>query len=432
MTRVAVVGAGAAGTMAALHLLRRNDSRELHLTLVDPDAKTGPGVPYRTTDPRHLLNVPAGKLGVDSSEPLGFVAWLHDNGQTDTGPGDFVSRGLFGRYLSHTFERARGNRVSRVHHRAVAVRRGGDGLSVALGNGEIAHVDAVILAAGPNMPGASWAPSSLRDSALFIRDPWRQDVLEDLPDDGDLLLVGTGLTMVDLARTLRRPGRVLHAISRSGLLPRAHRAFPAAPPPTFAMDRGKVLERSVRYIHDVTAQSGDACAAVDALRPHAAELWARMIADERAVFLRKYRRQWDVHRHRMPPQSAAQIERDVAAGSLRIYRAALAGTSTSGAEIRATLSTGQVLDVGAIINCTGPRYDIAAGADPLWSQLLDDGLVRPGPLNLGLDTDPSGRLLPGHVPMWALGPLRRGNLWETTAFAEIRSQAEALAALIGS
>ncbi|CPZ62662.1 Uncharacterized protein conserved in bacteria [Mycobacteroides abscessus] len=170
MTRVAVIGAGAAGTMAALHLLRRNDSRELHLTLVDPDAKTGPGVPYRTTDPRHLLNVPAGKLGVDSSEPLGFVAWLHDNGQTDTGPGDFVSRGLFGRYLSHTFERARGDRVSRVHHRAVAVRRGGDGLSVALGNGEIAHVDAVILAAGPNMPGASWAPSSLRDSALFIRD----------------------------------------------------------------------------------------------------------------------------------------------------------------------------------------------------------------------------------------------------------------------
>lgn len=432
MTRVAVIGAGAAGTMAALHLLRRNDSRQLHLTVIDPDAKTGPGVPYRTTDPRHLLNVPAGRLGVDSDEPLGFVAWLQDNGQTDTGPGDFVPRGLFGHYLSHTFERARGDRVSRVHHRAVAVTRGGDGLSVALGNGDIAHVDAVILAAGPNMPGASWAPSSLRDSALFIRDPWRQDALEDLTDDGDLLLVGTGLTMVDLARTLRRPGRVLHAISRSGLLPRAHRVFPAAPPPTFAMDRGKVLGRSVRYIHDVTAQSGDACAAVDALRPHAAELWARMIADERAVFLRKYRRQWDIHRHRMPPQSAAQIERDVAAGALRIYRAALADTSASGGEVRATLSTGQVLEVGAVINCTGPRYDIAASADPLWSQLLDDGLVRPGPLNLGLDTDPSGRLLPGHVPMWTLGPLRRGNLWETTAFAEIRLQAEALAALIGS
>ncbi|WP_074340424.1 FAD/NAD(P)-binding protein [Mycobacteroides abscessus] len=432
MTRVAVIGAGAAGTMAALHLLRRNDSRQLHLTVIDPDAKTGPGVPYRTTDPRHLLNVPAERLGVDSDEPLGFVAWLQDNGQTDTGPGDFVPRGLFGHYLSHTFERARGDRVSRVHHRAVAVTRGGDGLSVALGNGDIAHVDAVILAAGPNMPGASWAPSSLRDSALFIRDPWRQDALEDLTDDGDLLLVGTGLTMVDLARTLRRPGRVLHAISRSGLLPRAHRVFPAAPPPTFAMDRGKVLERSVRYIHDVTAQSGDACAAVDALRPHAAELWARMIADERAVFLRKYRRQWDIHRHRMPPQSAAQIERDVAAGALRIYRAALADTSASGGEVRATLSTGQVLEVGAVINCTGPRYDIAASADPLWSQLLDDGLVRPGPLNLGLDTDPSGRLLPGHVPMWTLGPLRRGNLWETTAFVEIRLQAEALAALIGS
>lgn len=360
------------------------------------------------------------------------MAWLHDNGQTDTGPGDFVPRGLFGRYLSHMFEQARGDRVCRVHRRAVAVTRGGDGLVVALANGDIAHADAVILATGPNMPGISWAPSSLRDSALFIRDPWRQDALEDLPDDGDLLLVGTGLTMVDLARTLRRPGRVLHAISRSGLLPRAHRAYPEAPPPTFAMDQGRVLERSVRYLHDVIAQGGDACAAVDALRPHAADLWARMIADERAVFLRKYRRQWDIHRHRMPPQSAAQIERDVATGALRIYRAALADTSVSGAEIRATLSTRQVLDVGAVINCTGPRYDIAAGADPLWNQLLHDGLVRPGPLNLGLDTDPSGHLLPGHVPMWTLGPLRRGNLWETTAFAEIRLQAEALAALIGS
>ncbi|WP_078314592.1 FAD/NAD(P)-binding protein [Mycobacterium sp. D16Q16] len=434
MTHVAVVGAGAAGTMAALHLLRRRDSRALRLTVIDPDASTGPGVPYRTTDPRHLLNVPAGKLSADASEPLDFVAWLGGNGLSGAGPEDFVPRGLFGRYLSSAFDGARGDRVTRVHRHAVAVATHGHGLAITLCNGERVRADAVILAAGPNTPGTSWAPKWLRDSALFVSDPWRPGALDGLPEDGDLLLIGTGLTMADLTCTLRRPDRVVHAISRSGLLPRAHRQDPSSrvPAPAFTIDRGQVLERSVRYVQDVIAQGGDACVAVDALRPHAGALWMAMTDEERSHFLRKYRRLWDIHRHRMAPRTAAQVDRYLGDGGLRLYCAELVNTVAAGTGVRATLSTGRVLDIGAVINCTGPQYDITAAADPLWSQLLADGLVRPGPLNLGLDTDAEGRLLPAVVPMWTLGPLRRGNLWETTAFAEIRAQAERLAALIGS
>lgn len=88
--------------------------------------------------------------------------------------------------------------------------------------------------------------------------------------------------------------------------------------------------------------------------------------------------------------------------------------------------------MSAVITCTGPRYDVTSGADPLWSQLLADGLARPGPLNHGLDTDTDGRLLSGNARICTLGPLWRGNRWETTVFAEIRAQAHALAALIGS
>ncbi|TDZ83695.1 hypothetical protein DE4585_02503 [Mycobacteroides salmoniphilum] len=157
-----------------------------------------------------------------------------------------------------------------------------------------------------------------------------------------------------------------------------------------------------------------------------------MTDDERSHFLRKYRRLWDIHRHRMAPPTAAQVDRYLGEGELRLHRAELMDTVAGGTGVRATLSTGQVLEVRAVINCTGPQYDITAGTDPLWSQLLADGMVKPGPLNLGLDTDVEGRLLPGVVPMWTLGPLRRGNLWETTAFADIRAQAERLAALIGS
>ncbi|WP_088414850.1 FAD/NAD(P)-binding protein [Mycobacteroides saopaulense] len=434
MTRVAVIGAGAAGTMAALHLLRHNDSRALHVTVIDPDARTGSGVPYRTPDPWHLLNVPAGKLSVSAVAPLDFVTWLHDNGLPGVSAEDFVPRALFGEYLSDAFEDARGDRVTRIHSRAVGLRRQGDELSVALCDGDGVRADTAILATGPSGPGTSWAPGWLRDGTLFVGDPWRVGALDGLPGEGDLLLVGTGLTMVDVACTLARPHRVIHAISRSGLLPKVHRPQPLPPvdAPDFVPEHGQVLQRSVGYIREVIATGGDICAAVDALRPRAAELWAAMTADEHRQFLRKYHRLWDIHRHRMAPQTAARIDGYLAEGELRIHRAELTGAEATDAGSRVTLSTSEVLDVSAVINCTGPRYDVTSGADPLWSQLLADGLARPGPLNLGLDTDTDGRLLPGNAPIWTLGPLRRGNIWETTAFAEIRAQAHALAALIGS
>ena len=65
-------------------------------------------------------------------------------------------------------------------------------------------------------------------------------------------------------------------------------------------------------------------------------------------------------------------------------------------------------------------------ADPLLSALARTGLVRPGPAGLGIDTTDDGRVLgvlPAAMPLYALGSLRRGNLWETTAMPEIREQA---------
>ncbi|BAX99647.1 hypothetical protein MSTE_04353 [Mycobacteroides stephanolepidis] len=164
MTRVAVVGAGAAGTLVALHLLRRDALGALHLTVIDPDRSTGPGVPYRTTDPRHLLNVPAGKLSVDAAEPSDFVAWLAENGLPGMSAEDFVPRELLGRYLSTAFEGARDARVTRVHHRAVAVTRHDGELSVALCNGDEVHADTVVLAPGhTRQPSRGWRSASGRN-----------------------------------------------------------------------------------------------------------------------------------------------------------------------------------------------------------------------------------------------------------------------------
>jgi uncharacterized NAD(P)/FAD-binding protein YdhS len=66
--------------------------------------------------------------------------------------------------------------------------------------------------------------------------------------------------------------------------------------------------------------------------------------------------------------------------------------------------------------------------------LFAGGDARPGALGLGLAVDEEGRLLdragePSDT-LWALGPLRRGALLETTAIPEIREQAAALARIL--
>ena len=86
--------------------------------------------------------------------------------------------------------------------RAAGVRRDGAGVLVTADDGQVHRADAVVLATGERPPGAGWAPAALRDSAFFVPDPWAPGALDvvrrDAAGPADVLLVGTGLTMVDV------------------------------------------------------------------------------------------------------------------------------------------------------------------------------------------------------------------------------------------
>ena len=71
---------------------------------------------------------------------------------------------------------------------------------------------------------------------------------------------------------------------------------------------------------------------------------------------------------------------------------------------------------------------------PVVDALVVQGAVTSGPLGLGLDVDTDGAVLDAtgrrDGVLWAVGPLRRGRQWETTAVPELRGQAQALAASV--
>ncbi|MGF1429052.1 FAD/NAD(P)-binding protein [Kitasatospora sp. LaBMicrA B282] len=455
--RLAVIGAGAAGTLTAAQLLRcaTRQHRALELWLIDPD-EAGPGVAYRTEDRRHLLNVPAGAMSAFPDEPDHFLRWLAawepcpDPGEPHQGH-HFLPRRTFGRYLSAVLAQALDQapasvRLHRVRRRAVDLAAGPGAVVVTLAGGDRLPVHAAVLALGLRAPGQAWAPEVLRGHPGFVADPWAPDALAAVPDSGDVLLVGTGLTMADVAVSLARPGRTVHAVSRHGLAPHGHRVGSPAPvpPPWGAEEAGPVgepgpvldldrLRRAVlRHIAVVRRERGDWRPAVDGLRTQVGALWQRLSPADRARFLGEDLRRWEVHRHRLAPATAATVQRLRTTGRLTLAAAeVVAVTPVDGREVLIRLSNGRWLTVATVVNCTGPSAELTDSRDPLHSALLAQGSAVAGPLGLGLATAADGRLTPAPgrpvAPLWALGVLRRGELLESTAIPEIRAQAAALA-----
>jgi uncharacterized NAD(P)/FAD-binding protein YdhS len=455
---VVIVGAGAAGTLTAIHLLRTAGRRSssLEVVLLDPGDRWGRGVAFGTPDEAHLLNVPASGMSAFPEDPADFATWNAGHDPVgDGGASAFLPRRRFALYLDDTLAHAVASTaglVSLRHVRASAtgVRRTSNRLTVLTSDGRDLVADAVVIATGLPPVGHRWAPDSLRDSAFFVPDPWQPGALDVLRRDqagpGDVLLVGTGLTMVDVTLSLSgpdsRPDRVLHAVSRSGRLPKAHAGvlkLAAIPDISeWGSTLEEVREQARQHVLGVLRAGGDWRPAIDGLRFQVSALWERLSGADRIAFLAHDAAQWNVLRHRMAPSSATFTRELRAAGRLEVASATVVDARPlPRGGVAVTLTDGTVREVGWVVNCTGPQADIRLLGDPLLDDLLSRragvALATPATAGMGFNTD-RGRLLDSagstEAAVWALGALRRGELWESTAVPEIRSQASSLAAAV--
>ncbi|HZZ95695.1 MAG TPA: FAD/NAD(P)-binding protein [Jatrophihabitantaceae bacterium] len=436
---VAIVGGGASGCLSAAHLARAATlaGTRTEILLIEPGG-VGRGLAYSTTDPRHRLNVPAKGMSAWPDDPEHFLRWMRRHVSVDFHAGGFAPRLHYADYLTQTLDEAlrAAPQVTLTHlaARTTDLRRHGRRLRLTLDDGTSRPVDAGILATGHGVPSTSWAPSALRRSARFVADPWRGESEPRIPVGGQVLLVGAGLTMADVAMRWGRSGVRVHVASRHGMLPLAHAAAPFAPVPAPDMPDGRLtLAAARRFVFSHIRSAGDWRAAVDGLRPITTELWRQLDQPAQRAFLATAARRWDRVRHRVDPAVAAWLEQRRGDGSLRVHAASVTDARESGDRLTVTLSDGAVLDVDAVVNCTGTCVGVRTSSDPLVMNLLETGTATPGPLELGFATDGSGRIVAtsGAQPaVWTIGPLRRGELWESTAVPEIRAHAASVAAAV--
>ncbi|HET9944147.1 MAG TPA: FAD/NAD(P)-binding protein, partial [Actinomycetes bacterium] len=398
---------------------------------------------------RHLLNVPAKGMSALPDQPNHFLDWLCRHVDSRTAPVDFARRSDFAAYLDDTLQTvlADSDGVSLVHHRTRAtgltVREGR--VDLTLEDGTQPRVDAAVVAPGVFAPGTSWAPAELVAHDRFVADPWAPGALAAVPDDGDVLLVGTGLTGVDVALSLDRPGRALHLVSRRGRLPAVHASgryeTARAPLPELVSvarrsrpaDLDHLRRLVARTVRDAVRERRDWRASFDTLRPLTGALWSSLSAGDRARFVREDAAWWDVHRHRMAPASAAALHDMRHAGRLTVGADEVVAVTPVRDRLEVRLRSGRVVRVAAVVNCTGPLGDVRRAGDPFLDHLLAAGVATAGPLGLGLATD-DGRLVDARgtsaAPLWTLGAMRRGELWESTAVPEIRGQAAGVASAV--
>jgi uncharacterized NAD(P)/FAD-binding protein YdhS len=472
---IVIVGAGFSGTLVAVNLLRSQHWAatppfpNTRIVLVERSAQVARGKAYAAREYPYLLNVPAGRMSADPSAPLDFLAFAQHR-ISDATAEDFLPRDLYGQYLEATlldadvsapphvqFERLRGE----VHGIERSGRSEGDrlrlgdgyrlslagGQTLLLADGRTLDADDVVLALGnpapSSLPGTDELPH-------YISDPWAQP-LRFSPGE-TVLLIGTGLTMVDVvtaAATSSKEEVVIHSISRHGLVPPSQTQFSHAgyKGDSAAMLRAAsfsalTLFRAVRELAGETERrGGDWREAVTFIRNIAPALWHRLPAREKRRMLRHVRPYWDVHRHRLPSETLARLKRLQNKQKLHVHAGRLLSFETVGKKIRVTWRARgdhepQTMLVDRVVNCTGPDYNIGRSPDPLMRSLLSQGLVVSDPLDLGLRTGAYGALIDAKgraaTNLFYVGPMLRADHWEATAAQELRGHAERLAGYLAA
>jgi uncharacterized NAD(P)/FAD-binding protein YdhS len=445
MKKITIIGGGASGTLLAANLLGRANGMPVEINLVEVRDKVGRGVAFGTNLNSHLLNVPAGKMGAFPDDVEHFHSWLTEQGH-DYEASDFVPRLHFGKYLQSVLtdavaRSAESARLNLIDDEAVDMSVDADTADVILRSGEVIRSHHVVLAFGNHVPPhPSVADQSFVTADKYFVDPWSSAMYEKVRPDDHMFIVGTGLSMVDVALHSHKAGRTgkIYAISTRGLLPAVHKLGFTYPsfldelrPMKRVTDMLKAVRRHIQRAHE---SGSDWRGVIDSMRPGTQDLWLSLSRAEKQYFRQHLSRYWNVARHRMPPEAAAILDEMRAAGQLEILKGRLTSISHDGSGFEIKYTNGSVettVTADALVNCIGSESNFERIDSIFVKNLIARGHIRNDELSLGIEASPDGKVVNKHgVPstiVRTLGTSLKGILWESTAIPEIRTQARDLA-----
>jgi uncharacterized NAD(P)/FAD-binding protein YdhS len=249
--------------------------------------------------------------------------------------------------------------------------------------------------------------------------------------------------MVDTFLTLQGLGwrGKIFAVSRNGLLPLSH--FKGFEYPDLLDDESSAIPFqtifSIFKHHYLAAKAKHLNTAilVDKLRPFTQRIWQNFSLQEKRQFNRHFRTRWNVMRHRIAPEIHRQLAEAIANDQLEIIKGRLRECEESADKMQIEVQSStvkRVINVAAVINCTGPQESYVPSQSSLFTNLFTRGMVQPDEMNMGIKVAPNFSVVErdgnSSEILFALGALLKGTLWESTAVPELRGQAFRMAEII--
>lgn len=450
---IGIIGGGFSGVSVAVQLARQT-KKKIHIILFNTLYPFAEGVAYSTRHPMHVLNVTAGRMSFFPDSPNHFAEWILKKHTTEfSGFGlaqledAFVPRSLYANYISDVFTHEiifnPLINFTLIEETASSISEKENNFIVSTDKKNNFSCDKIILATGNESPAVpSFISDEIVKKEIYCENPWQTQSQKTNNSSESILLLGTGLTMIDNMLSIFNQGfkGKIIAVSTKGFLPLAFRKSET----DYAIlnelkkpyDINTVFDIFRKHVHRVRNYGVSGVSIVDALRPLTQEIWKELSFEDRKRFLVHIRRLWGVARHRLPFTVFDLMNSYINSKRLEIFAGRLTNVKLQNGIAKATIklrATSEKLhfNIQKIINCTGPLTDITKSKSPLIKNLIAAKIITPDALHLGINATADGNIINerGNVSnsMYTLGPPLKGVLWESTAVPEIRVQAMELA-----
>ncbi len=452
---IVIIGGGFCGIITAVNILRKTQE-SIKITLINSDYPIAKGIAYSSYSGSHLLNVPAGNMSAFPDKPGDFIDWVHEREEYNSIDKEllsrtFLPRNLYGKYLEEIWNNALNNKrtdteVNVIDDRVVDVEISEDSVMALLKNGKNISATKLVLATGNSEPRNPLIPNAdFYSSPAYFKNSWKNEAVLNTKTEKDILILGSGLTMVDTVLGLLENGFTGKIYSLSphgfGILPHRHGGMAYTglkkelQEPYRLYDLVKLAHKHIRIVRELGLSAEPI---IDSLRPYTQKIWQSLSAGERRYFMSsRLRHLYGVARHRLPLNLHDRMQ------NLRIHNRliVLAGNLENATETTDGIQANyynrktrnkETLLVERVINCTGPESSIKKTGNAVLQNMWKRGILTADPLELGINADAENfKVIDKYGEelnnVFTLGTNLRGMLWESTAVPELRVQAEKLA-----
>lgn len=446
MKVISIIGGGLSGTLTAINLLE-NAAEEIKVYVFEKNEKLkNRGIAYQQQFTVQPLNVVASKMSLYSNNPRHFVEWLEQNRHKYTNilpefdENTFVPRSIYGDYIEATADVYK-SKIQYVYAEVTDIRKAVNGdITIATSKGEHIHTNFLILALGNYPPSdhSVFQQKDITESGLYKPYPWQEGLFDSVKKTDTILIIGSGLTMLDMLLKLNKEKHKGHiwVLSRNGFLPQKHLhtvPFKVQLPLNLDYSAHGIMTWIRGLVKSSEMAGTDWRAIIDGLREHTTLIWKQLPLAEKQKFLKRLRPFWETHRHRMPHSTYTLVQKLLKEERLHVLAATLKSVKYTSGVLTVTYSdklkrTEAEIKASCVINCTGPESDYRKLNSPIINNLKLHGLLSTDELNIGIKTNDDGNLInksgAAETEIYAIGSLRKGTLWESTALKEIREQSE--------